>query len=142
MFFLPKLLLPTFCSREPEELSAIQLHGIVPATGSGLEIAIGKHRALLQLHVQLPARPLDLNADDPLDVQFGARVPGHNNHEENNQNNSRRKTTKKDLKCSLELVYLDDNKNNDNQNNNKQFLMCSLELVYTRHRSMGNPPPH
>ena len=91
MFFSPRSLLPTFCSREPEELSAIQLHGIVPATGSCFEIAIGKHRALLQLHVQLPARPLDLNADDPLDVQLGARVSGYNNHEDNNNNNNQQK---------------------------------------------------
>ena len=91
MFFFPRSLLRTFRSREPEELSAIQFHGIVPATGSRLEIAIGKHRALLQLHVQLPPRPLDLNADDPLDVQFGARVPVYNYHDDNNYNNSRRK---------------------------------------------------
>ena len=83
-------MLQTFRSREPEELSAIQFHGIVPATGSGLEIAIWKHRALLQLHVQLPARPLDLNADDPLDVQFGACVPGHSYHDIKNYNNSRK----------------------------------------------------
>ena len=64
----------SFCPGESEELGAVQLNGIVPPARVFFEVTVREHRALFQLHIELPTRTFYFDAEDSFDVQLGRCV--------------------------------------------------------------------
>ena len=64
----------SFGPGESEELGAVQFNGILPTARVFFEVTIWEHRALFELHIELPTRAFYFDADDSFDVQLGRCV--------------------------------------------------------------------